>query len=70
MKSKMASGELEIEHRAGIENVADLFRRFRPGIFDQSMTLLINDVVLVREIAFVELCCGTNSALREACRVA
>ena len=25
MKSKMASGELEVEHRAGTENVADLF---------------------------------------------
>ena len=27
MNSKMASGELEIEHRAGTDNVADLFTK-------------------------------------------
>ena len=33
--------------------------------------LLINDLVSGKqEIAFVEVCCGTNSALRDACRVA
>ena len=92
MKSKMASGELEIEHRAGTENVADLFTkclstkdflRHRASLGFEAVEvpardlrsvndlLLINDVVSNKqEIAFVEVCCGTNSALRDACRVA
>ena len=92
MKSKMASGELEIEHRAGTENVADLFTkclstkdflRHRASLGFEAVEvpardlrsvndmLLVNDVVSGKqEIAFVEVCCGTNSALRDACRVA
>ena len=92
MKSKMASGELEIEHRAGTDNVADLFTkclstkdflRHRTSLGFETVEvpakdlrsvndfLLINDVVSAnQDIAFVEVCCGTNSALRDACRVA
>eukprot|EP00435_Cladocopium_sp_Y103_P009694 s2767_g2.t1 len=92
MKNKMASGELETEHRTGTENVADLFTkclstkdflRHRASLGFESVEvpardlqsvsdyLLINDVVgRNQDVAFAEVCCGTNSALRDACRVA
>ena len=92
MKAKISSNELWIEHRAGTDNVADLFTKclgtkdflrhraslgFETPEVPRQDLQRIRDVMLVNhrvdqkhDIAFVEVCCGTKSALREACRIA
>ena len=92
MKAKISSNELLVEHRAGTDNVADLFTkclgtkdflRHRTSLgFEvpevpakdlqriRDVMLFNNRVDQKHDIAFVEVCCGTNSALREACKVA
>ena len=92
MKAKISSNELLVEHRAGTDNVADLFTkclgtkdflRHRTSLgFEvpevpakdlqriRDVMLFNNRVDQKQDIAFVEVCCGTNSALREACKVA
>jgi len=71
MKSKMASGELEIEHRAGTENVADLFTKcLSTRDFLRHRASLGFEAVEVPARRLQWKCCGTNSALRDACRVA
>ena len=92
MKAKISANELLVEHRAGTDNVADLFTkclgtkdflRHRTSLGFETPEVPISDLQRVRDVllfnhrvdqkhdtAFVEVCCGTNSALREACRVA
>ena len=92
MKAKISANELLVEHRAGTDNVADLFTkclgtkdflRHRTSLSFETPEVPISDLHRVRDVllfnhrvdqkhdtAFVEVCCGTNSALREACRVA
>ena len=92
MKAKISSNELLVEHRAGTDNVADLFTkclgtkdflRHRTSLGFETPEVPMQDLHRVRDVmlinsrvdhkqdvAFVEVCCGTNSALREACKVA
>eukprot|EP00435_Cladocopium_sp_Y103_P006580 s1858_g2.t1 len=92
MKMKIANEELLIEHRAGNQNVADLFTKClstkdfqrhrtslgfeRPEVPRMDLqqirdVLLVNDMVgKKQDIAFVEVCCGTDSELKKACHVA
>ena len=92
MKAKISSNELLVEHRAGTDNVADLFTkclgtkdflRHRTSLGFETPEVPMQDLQRVRDVmlinsrvdqkqdvAFVEVCCGTNSALREACKVA
>jgi hypothetical protein len=92
MKAKISCNALLVEHRAGTDNVADLFTkclgtkdflRHRTSLgFEvpevpakdlqriRDVMLFNNRVDQKQDIAFVEVCCGTNSALREACKVA
>ena len=88
----MHGGELSIEHRPGVENVADLFTKCLPTKdYVKHRTTLgfeidevpMKDLQSVRDclsvsgvhvtgqdIAFVEVCCDVDSALKRACRVA
>ena len=91
LKAKVAASELILEHRAGTDNVADLFTKCLPTkAFLRHRTSLgfelpevptkdlqaIRDVMMNervdrnQDLAFIEVCCGSNSALREACKVA
>ena len=92
MKAKINANELLVEHRAGTDNVADLFTkclgtkdflRHRISLGFETPEVPISDLQGIRDVmlfnhrvdqkqdmAFVEVCCGTNSALREACNVA
>ena len=91
LKAKVAANELVLEHRAGTDNVADLFTKCLPtkaflrhraslgfefpevptkdlqGIRDVMMNERVDRN---QDLAFIEVCCGSNSALREACKVA
>ena len=88
MKAKISSNELLVEHRAGTDNVADLFTkclgtkdflRHRTSLGFETPEVPMQDLHRVRDVmlinsrvdhkqdvAFVEVCCGTNSALRES----
>ena len=92
LKAKVHGGELSIEHRPGVENVADLFTKCLPTKdYVKHRTTLgfeidevpMKDLQSVRDclsvsgvrvtgqdIAFVEVCCDVDSALKRACRVA
>eukprot|EP00435_Cladocopium_sp_Y103_P014865 s1182_g3.t1 len=91
MKAKIQSNELLVEHRAGTDNVADLFTkclgtkdflRHRTSLGFETPEVPLQDLHGMRDLmlnhrvdqkvdmAFVEVCCGTDSALREACPIA
>lgn len=85
LKSKLESKELQIRHREGVQNCADMFtkclgtrdfQRHRASLgFEKmdmpSMDLLFNSLVgRGQDIALVEVCCSEVSALRDACNVA
>ena len=91
LKAKVAANELVLEHRAGTDNVADLFTkclhtkaflRHRASLGFELPEVPTKDLQGIRDVvmnervdrnqdlAFIEVCCGSNSALREACKVA